>query len=428
MILTKTLFLTGMSHPIFIIGAPRSGTSILTWCLGQHSNIQPIEETSWIARVGLRLREIWALGVSNNSHSHLGSLGWGEKDFYKKMGEKLNEMIVESLKDQILFRANEARKSQNLEPLDEGIEADMAKLLELNDPDSKLKIIRSIQDPKKRWVDGTPENTFHAYTLLRLFPQARFIHLIRKPDNVAASLMDFSSVGKAAFSFEREPAYLEWSKYVSHARQVENALGHDCVYRINYESMVEYPTPTFKALFHWLGENYESACLEPLSVKINSSKVSQFEIIHSQVRQTALNLYANILQASVSAPDASALQELIEKHEDIMVHYHSPQTNSGMQVIDWGPRETPEGTKFNIQPNGQSAMCVKVKGVSRHPKTHVTFGGKEISGADVAVQDEAVTFLVRDEIISKSGSYEVAIIEGDTGRKILIGNFEVKKN
>ncbi len=98
-----------------------------------------------------------------------------------------------------------------------------------------------------------------------------------------------------------------------------------------------------------------------------------------------------------------------------------------VKVENWGPRETPEATKFNIQPNGLSAMWVKVKGVSRHPKMHVLFGGNEISGQDIAVQDEVVTFLVRDEIISKSGPYEVAIIEGDTGRKILIGNFEVKK-
>jgi hypothetical protein len=68
---------------------------------------------------------------------------------------------------------------------------------------------------------------------------------------------------------------------------------------------------------------------------------------------------------------------------------------------------------------------VKVKGVSRHPKTHVRFGGNEIRGQDIAVQDEIVTFLVRDEIISKSGSYEVAIIEGDTGRKIEVGDFKV---
>jgi hypothetical protein len=110
------------------------------------------------------------------------------------------------------------------------------------------------------------------------------------------------------------------------------------------------------------------------------------------------------------------------------VENQAKQDLKEVKVENWGPQETPERTKFNIQPNGLSAMWVKVKGVSRHPKTHVTFGGKEISGADLAVQDEAVTFMVRDELIQKSGSYEVAIIEGDTGRKILIGNFEVKKN
>jgi hypothetical protein len=104
------------------------------------------------------------------------------------------------------------------------------------------------------------------------------------------------------------------------------------------------------------------------------------------------------------------------------------QAANQIKIENWGPQETPEGTKFNIQPNGLSAMWVKVKGVSRHPKTHVIFGGKEISGTDLAVQDEAVTFFVRDELIQKSGSYEVAIIEGDSGRKILVGEFLVKSN
>jgi hypothetical protein len=109
-------------------------------------------------------------------------------------------------------------------------------------------------------------------------------------------------------------------------------------------------------------------------------------------------------------------------------HEIETKTTSAVKVENWGPRETTEGTKFNIQPNGQSAVWVTVKGVSRHPKTHVTFGGKEISGTDLAVQDEVVTFIVRDELIQKSGSYEVAIIEGDTGRKILVGEFIVRSN
>jgi hypothetical protein len=43
------------------------------------------------------------------------------------------------------------------------------------------------------------------------------------------------------------------------------------------------------------------------------------------------------------------------------------------------------------------------------------------------VQDEVVTFLVSDELIQKSGSYEVAFIEGDTARKIVVGEFQVRK-
>ena len=40
-------------RPIFIIGAPRSGTSITTWVLGQHPNIQTMPETGWIASMGV---------------------------------------------------------------------------------------------------------------------------------------------------------------------------------------------------------------------------------------------------------------------------------------------------------------------------------------------------------------------------------------
>ena len=33
--------------------------------------------------------------------------------------------------------------------------------------------------PKTRWIDGTPEYSLHVCGLLKLFPQALFIHLIR---------------------------------------------------------------------------------------------------------------------------------------------------------------------------------------------------------------------------------------------------------
>ena len=108
------------------------------------------------------------------------------------------------------------------------------------------------------------------------------------------------------------------------------------------------------------------------------------------------------------------------------VSIRKPVNAGPREVENWGPRETPKGKRFNIQPNGKSAMWVVVKAVSRHPKTHILFGQVVIGGQDLSIGENSVTFYVRDELIQKSGSYEVAIIEGDTDRKIMVGEFQVK--
>jgi hypothetical protein len=102
------------------------------------------------------------------------------------------------------------------------------------------------------------------------------------------------------------------------------------------------------------------------------------------------------------------------------------QLDSAIVLCDWGPRETSQRKRFNIQPNGVSAMWVKVKGVSSHPETHILFGGNKIKNQDLSVNNEVVTFSVRDDLISKSGSYEVIIINGGTKIKIPLGVFNVK--
>lgn len=102
------------------------------------------------------------------------------------------------------------------------------------------------------------------------------------------------------------------------------------------------------------------------------------------------------------------------------------QLDSAIVLCDWGPRETSQRQRFNIQPNGVSAMWVKVKGLSSHPETHILFGGSKIKNQDISVNNEAVTFFVRDDLISKAGSYEVIIIDGDTKIKIPLGLFNVK--
>jgi hypothetical protein len=50
-----------------------------------------------------------------------------------------------------------------------------------------------------------------------------------------------------------------------------------------------------------------------------------------------------------------------------------------------------------------------------------------ISGQDLSIAENGVSFFVRDALIRKTGLFKIAIIEGDTGRKIVVGEFQVKK-
>ena len=57
-----------------------------------------------------------------------------------------------------------------------------------------FKISRAASDSKSRWVNGTPEYSFGIGGLRKLFPSARFIHLLRNCDDVVRSIIHFERV------------------------------------------------------------------------------------------------------------------------------------------------------------------------------------------------------------------------------------------
>jgi len=77
-------------EPIFVIGSYRSGTSILTWSLGQHSNIFPLEETNWIYKLGVYLDSLYHLGTANGEFSNLSSMGITRTKFYESFGKHVH--------------------------------------------------------------------------------------------------------------------------------------------------------------------------------------------------------------------------------------------------------------------------------------------------------------------------------------------------
>ena len=280
------------NSPVFIVGSYRSGTSIFCWCLGQHPEFVNLPETNWLARMSADLDNWYRLATVNGGFSHLGQTGTSEDEFYRLMAEGV-QAVMRSTNPELIQRTE--RK-----------------------PKGELRRRRAPTDPKRRWVDATPENSHYIYGLARLFPAARFIHLLRDPHDVARSLMKFSRTG--ARDYAHDDAYRTWLRLTRAAWLGERALGGARMLRVRYGDFTDEPEQAFRRTLAFLGEDYSADCLKPLDRKINSSEVEQDTHLvdgSTAMAREAEAFYRELLAAPAPAPggDAAAQAELARRFE-----------------------------------------------------------------------------------------------------------------
>lgn len=111
---------------------------------------------------------------------------------------------------------------------------------------------------KPRWGDKRPSYTRYAGTLLRMFPGAQFVHLVRDGRDCVASLQEMPW-----YKHDVHHAIAAWREAIDTGRRLASRLGPDAYYEMQYERLVADPADELIRLCEFLGEDFDPAMTRP---------------------------------------------------------------------------------------------------------------------------------------------------------------------
>ena len=235
--------------PVFILGSPRSGTTLFTLMLKQQPQIAIPYESHFIVPVVKK----WG-GVTAN-------------DFPSVRQEILEEIFssayVRDWHPEISRQQVDLQKCNNLSTLIDAV-----------------FMAYATNSSKQRWGDKTPGYLTHADTLYHLFPHSKFVHLVRDGRDASLSLL------KTHFRPDNFLSAIEhWQRNVTIARKMLAMLDSDQQMEIRYEDLVESPQSTLAAVCDFLDLEFQPDMLENFGENVESKVGNRVHSHHSNLLQ-----------------------------------------------------------------------------------------------------------------------------------------------
>ena len=181
------------------------------------------------------------LAIPPESHifDHFGDLfdSYGNLENPKNLGQLVRDFFEDERLKRWDFQASAAEFSEGL--------AGRTR----RDVISRLFELYTARHGKIRWGDKTPEHTLFLPEILKVFPDAQFIHLVRDGRDVAESLarMFFGPV-----TIDQKAAF--WRRYVFAVRDFKKGLPPGQFLEIRYEELARSPGPVLAAVYRFLEE------------------------------------------------------------------------------------------------------------------------------------------------------------------------------
>jgi len=194
--------------PVFVLGMPRSGTSLVEQILASHSKVH----------------------------------GAGEREEMLRLADGLAEPLNDTRAYPDCLDSLTREKSET-------ITRDFLNVLRRADPHAA------------RIIDKMPGNFHHVGLIATLFPKAKIIHCIRDPRDTCLSIFFGDFVGSHPYSYDLTNLgryYRQYERLMQHWHDVLPGR----VFDIHYEDLIEDQEGRSRELVKFCGLDWETACLD----------------------------------------------------------------------------------------------------------------------------------------------------------------------
>ena len=251
-------------QPIFLVGVPRSGTTLLATMLCSHSRLSCGPETHFFDGLSAEMEETLCSDVS-----------WPEAAINYLFSIPHADSLVPMNYD---ISRNEL--AEYLQPAERNITSVASAL-----PEIFMKKIG-----KLRWVEKTPDHLICAKRIRQHFPNAPIVRIVRDPRDVALSL---NAVAWGPQTFLK--AILFWRKYHHASKAFFETDNLFCTVR--YEELLASPEKELARLCDFIGESFEHGMLDTSQAAgfVNKTNEPWKEKVADKVDKSRANAWKNRL-------------------------------------------------------------------------------------------------------------------------------------
>jgi hypothetical protein len=210
----------------FFLGAGRSGTTLLRAMFDSHPDMAIPNESGFIVRLAR------------------------ERRHYETSDGFDVDAFTRDFSTHVRFRPWDLTGDEVREALGNAV-------ADFSDAIRRLYHFYARREGKGRYGDKTPSYVMHLPLLAQLFPEARFVHIIRDGRDVALSHLDIEGWGPQSL----DEAALHWKRQVLRGSSDGPGLGADRYREIRYEQLVDDPETTLVNVCEFVHLPYDVAML-----------------------------------------------------------------------------------------------------------------------------------------------------------------------